>query len=920
MLKIYDIKTEYLTSPVGIDQLYPRLSWKLRSDRRGVIQKSYQITAWSEDQTVWDSGVIQSEESVGIRYAGKALESRQKIFWSVEVCVQDETGSVEKAQSGAVCFEMGLLERSDWKAKWIEPEVEVEADERKPVPYLRKSFEVKPGLIAARIYQTAHGLYHFWINGKSGTEDCFKPGLTSYYYRIQYQVYDITNLVKEGSNVWSVMLGDGWWRGITGGTVKNNYGYKLHLLGQIELTYADGTKETVVTDENFKHATGGLLASDMLMGDIYDAALEPVEWMMPGFDDSAWPNVHLAEEHIDSDLIATRSVPVREKETFKAKEFRDIKGNRILDFGQNIAGYVKMKLRGCKPGQEITLIHGEEMRDGVFSIANVNKTLIPVDSFQQVTYRCKGLDLEEYCPLFAIFGFRYVFIKDYEGKIYPEDFSAVAVYSDMSLTGDFHCSNELINKLVENSCWSQKGNFMDVAVDCPTRERNAWTGDNQVYVKTAADFMDVYTFYEKWLQDQALEQFASGKVGITFPSTSSVHNPSSLEGAKKFSPMAELAGPSGNGTIGEDSVGWGDSAVWLPYMIYLCYGDKQILKNQYETARKWVDYMLTCAKEHNELYEDLPQYHTFGEDGILDAEYIYDTRMHYGEWNEPKQEDIAAEDGDAPDVGAILAQWFKEGKPLVATAYMKRSAENLAHMAEILDKKEDRKKYGDIARRIESVYEKYFITDEGVIEPGHQAAYVRALAMNLCSGEKRKKVIENLIREIEENEYCLNTGFLSTPFLLPVLVDCGYPEIAYKILEQTESPSWLYTVKKGATTIPESWFAIDGHEESLNHYSYGAVCDFLFSYVAGIRPEFNHPGYKEYVLQPTWGGSLTAAEASYETLYGVIVSGWKIDQDKAIYYCRIPENTRARLKLLEHEIHILGSGKHEFTVKIQHEK
>lgn len=909
MLRIYYLRTEYLTNPVGVDAVHPRFSWKLDSDKKGVFQKSFHIIAKTEGEIVWDSGMVISEENLRIPYEGKALKSRQQVVWNVRVMAVDENGNTEEAESEDAFFEMGLLREEDWNAKWIEPEKEADPEARKPAPYLRREFEVKPGLKSAKLYQSAHGLYEFWLNGVCPTEEKFKPGLTSYYHRLQYQIAEITDYLTVGKNCWAVMLGDGWWRGTTGGTVKNNFGYKLHYFGQIELTYEDGTRETIGTDEQFRHSVGAMRASDMMMGDIYDARLEPEGWKMAGFDDRGWENVHLTEEHADAKLIPCRGVPVREKETFLPKEFIDKKGKRILDFGQNIAGYVRMKLRNTKPGQTILLIHGEDVKDGCFTQENIKQTNLKVKEFQEVTYICKGARIEEYCPLFSVFGFRYVCLEGYDDEIQPGDFTAAAVYSDMPETGKFTCSNPLINKLVENSRWSQKGNFLDVPVDCPTRERNAWTGDNQIYVRTAADFMDVYSFYEKWMQDQAIEQYASGKVGITFPSTSSVHNPEELERTKKDNPMSAPAGPEGNGSLGEDCAGWGDSAVWIPYMLYLCYGDIRILENQYLTAKKWVDYMLVCAKEHNSLYEDQPQYHHYSEDGELDADYIYDTRMHYGEWQEPIPKE-PSKGGEKESLADVFMRMIREGKPKVATAYMCRSSENTAHMAEILGFKEEADKYHKIADKIRKIYETYLIAEDGVIEPGHQAAYVRVLAMNLCSGEKREKVIRQLLHEIETNDYKLNTGFLSTPFLLPVLADCGYPEIAFRILEQTENPGWLHAVVLGATTILESWDGMDVHDASYNHYSYGAVCEFLFSYVAGIRPEFAHPGFKEFTLKPLMGGSLTEAKAVFESQYGTIWSEWKRDGEKWKYYCRVPTNTRARIVLPDRREYTVGSGEY----------
>lgn len=319
--------------------------------------------------------------------------------------------------------------------------------------------------------------------------------------------------------------------------------------------------------------------------------------------------------------------------------------------------------------------------------------------------------------------------------------------------------------------------------------------------------------------------------------------------------------------------------------------------------------MLANAKEHNSFYEKEPHYHTYT-DGVLDAEYIYDTKIHYGEWQEPIESMKFS--GDATEA---FMRMMKEGKPLVATAYMARSAENVADMARELGKEADAEFYHNVSEKIKAVYAKYLIGDDGVIEPGHQAAYVRALAFDLC-GEKREAVERQLVKEIKENQYHLNTGFLSTPFLLPVLCNMGREDLAFRILEQTDYPSWLHPVLLGATTIPESWNSFDVHQASYNHYSYGAVCEFLFSYVAGIRPCSDKVGYQEFVLKPICGGTLSHAKGTYESLYGTIVSEWVLENDGFHYSCVIPPNTCATLILPDGRKEKLLSGYFETVVRM----
>ena len=756
----------------------------------------------------------------------------------------------------------------------------------KLVPVFRRHFEVHKAVENALLRLTAHGIYEAELNGMGVTENRFLPGLTSYYTRIQVQAYDVTALLREGGNELLVTVGDGWWRW------NNNFGYTLSLRGELDLRYTDGSAETLSTDESWEVGLGPVVHTDLQRGESYDARLEPHDWL----------KASLCTEHTKGTLIENQGVPVREKERFSGSPMRDAAGRLVIDFGQNIAGYVHMTFRNTKRGQTVHLKHGEGLdKDGKFSTANCDGGRA---EFQEITYICKGAEVEEYTPHFAVFGFRYVLVEGIEDA----DFEAIAVYSDMEETGDFRCSNELINKLVENARWSQKGNFLDVPVDCPTRERNAWTGDAMIYCRTAAYFMDVQQFFKKWLCDQTIEQYASGKVGITFPSTSSVHNPEELKAVQAKDPAMALAGPSGEGNIGEDSVGWGDSAVWIPYQMYLIYGDVEFLKEHYDTAKKWVEFSLRCMKEQNPLYADKPWY------ANGDGDYIYDTRFHYGEWNEPLPPapeviELFAKGGTAADYVTHMAKY---GKPEVATAYTRRSCDNLAHMARLLGKDEDAAHYAALSERIKAAYDKYLIGPDGAIQPGHQAAYIRALALDMVSEEKKPLVIAQLKRELEAANYHLNTGFLSTVYLLPTLCDNGLVDEAFRVLEQTGAPGWLHPITLGATTMLENWNGMDVFRDSFNHYSFGAVCQFLFEYVAGIRPTFQAPGFKEFELCPILGGSLTWAEGSYQTRYGTIESHWEREGKRFVYTCTVPEGTTARLALPDGSAKTLRAGTYRF--------
>lgn len=911
MIQIVNLKTEHKRNPIGIDAQAPRFSWQIQSDERNVMQYAYHLVVWSEgEHTVYDSGYVESDQSQNVRYQGLKLNSGQRLHWSVNVWTSSEDGYQESGSETAY-FEMGLLNETDWKAEWIEPEGNLDPEKCEPSPYLRKCFFVKQGLRYARLYQSAQGLYEFWLNGESGCDEVFKPGFTSYYHRIQYQVYDVTRLLTEGVNSWAVVLGDGWWRGTVGGMFRHNFGYKLAYIGQLVLEYEDGTTEIVGTDSTWRTATGGILSSDMRAGDVYDARLEPDNWKMSDYDDSQWFPVHLAaDKHaVKTNLIPSRSVPVKEMEHFRPTVFRDKNNDWILDFGQNIAGYVSMCLHDCRPGQKIELEHGEDIKDGCFNLENIDGMFLITDgkqmNFQKVIYYAAGRKEESYCPMFSVFGFRYVRIRGYE-KPKPEEFTAIAVYSDCEETGWFTCSNALINKLVDNSRWSQKGNFLDVPTDCPTRERSPWSGDSQVYARTASLFMDVYPFFEKWMQDLNLEQMSNGKIANTFPSTNTLQNEAELERLKQKQEFTNAFGPLAlehleTGNITDGSAGWGDTATITPWTMYLCYGDPQIIENQYESAKKWVDYMFSCAKNPSadpERIEKAPEYHTYT-DGVLDADYMWDTCFQWGEWLEP-------------DVDYSLdfsPEGIAKTDPEVPTAYMAYSSELVSKMAGILGKRQDEQFYHEKAEKVKGVFRKYFIKEDGVIRKGRQAPHVRALQFDLVDEGRKQKVAEVLNQCVIENDYHLNTGFLSTPFLLNQLAENGYTETAYRVLEQTSSPGWLYPVTLGSTTILETWKGMEEHASSYNHYSYGAICDFLFSYTAGVQLDRNAPGYKHFYIKPQPGGSLTEAEAIYQSVYGKIRSAWKKSKGNHIsYQITIPANTTATVILPNQEEFELGSG------------
>jgi alpha-L-rhamnosidase len=571
-------------------------------------------------------------------------------------------------------------------------------------------------------------------------------------------------------------------------------------------------------------------------------------------------------------------VPIRKKEVFHPREIiKTPKGETVIDFGQNLAGIARMKVIGER-GTEIVLSHGETLdKDGNFTMENITKDQKP--RFQEDHYILKGQGVEEFEPRFTVHGFRYVKVDGYPGQLSPEDFSAIAIYSDMESTGTFNCSNPQLNQLHQNVVWSMKGNFLDIPTDCPQRERAGWVGDAQIFAPSAAFLMDTRAFFGKWLKELSLEQYPDGMVGNFVP------NPHKLVKSGTVA-LAKLI---------DGAAGWADAAVLVPWSQYQAFGDVQVLENQYASMKAWVDFVERKTHKTNVSTALNPRY-------WLDADFrrrvklLWDTGYHWGEWLEPGQDLIR---------GGLFLGLLKRllkneifGVSVVSTAYFANSTRILSQTATLLGKTKDAEKYRTLTEKVKAAYVETYIAEDGRIEPDRQSSYVRVLAFDLAPEKLKPAIVENLVRLIRAAGKHVGTGFLSTVFLCEVLAEYGHLELAYELLNQETNPSWLYAIKKGATTIWEKWDAVaeDGTAtSSLNHYSPGAVVNYLHRKVAGI--EAIEPGYKRFSIHPMPGGGLTSAKASYESVHGLISSEWEKENGVMRLNVTIPANTRAVITL-----------------------
>lgn len=838
--RVDELVCEYHTNPIGIDVQKPRLSWKIFSDKENVSQVAYEIRVADSPSSlnkasrqIWNSGKVNSSQSVNVEYQGAELESAQRLYWQVRIW--DNQNKATKWSEPAF-WETGLLSPAQWSASWITMENEKEMEGSKPCHYLRKEFPTTKKIKSARIYVSALGLYELYLNGEKVGDELFTPGWTSYNKRIQYQTYDVTNKLKERNSLGAI-LGDGWYRGNIGfRNQRNYYGDKLALIAQLRITYTDGTNETIGTDESWKATTGPLIFSDIYNGETYDARLEMPGWTTASFDDSNWGKVTKLD-HPKNILIAPQGVPVRAVEEIEPIEIITTpQGETVFDMGQNMVGWVRLTVNGNR-GHTVTLKFAEVLdRDGNFYTDNLRAA--------KVTdyYILKGDGEEVYEPTFTFHGFRFVKIENFPGTPQLDDITGVVIYSDMEPTGDFACSEPLINQLQHNIQWGQKGNFLDVPTDCPQRdERLGWTGDAQVFAPTAAFNFNVAPFYIKWMKDVAADQGPDGKVNHVVPDV--------------------LNGAGG-------STAWADAAIIVPWQTYLAYGDKRILEVQYPSMAAWVNYMKGRA----------------GDDLLWIGDF------HYGDWLA-----FATTRSDYP--GATTE------KDLIATAYFSYSSGLLAKIAKVLGKTADAAMYSDLSERVKQAFINEYVTPSGRLVSHTQTAYSLALAFDLLPQNLISKAAEYLAGDVQKFKH-LTTGFVGTPLLCKTLSKHGYEDLAFMLLNRKEYPSWLYPVTQGATTIWERWdgqkpdgtFQNPGMN-SFNHYAYGAIGEWLYNYVAGIQIDPDEPGYKHFFLAPHPGGGLNYAKAVYKSMYGEIKSDWKIEENQMVYDVTIPANTSATVTL-----------------------
>ncbi|MFC3803012.1 family 78 glycoside hydrolase catalytic domain [Cohnella sp. GCM10012308] len=842
-LQAVRLRTEYLEDPLGIDTLAPRLGWTLSDagGRRGAAQTAYRILAASsperlaaDEGDLWDSGIAVSASSAHVSYEGAALHAGQPVWWKVQV--RDERGDWGAWSDGAR-WSVGLLSRGEWEGIWIGRKIGRKPTREQPLPavYLRRRFASRAGVRRATVYATALGLYRLHLNGRRIGQDALAPEWTDYHVRVQYQTYDVTELLQEGDNALAVTLGHGWYTGYIGMYGYQKYGMDPSFLLQLNIKYEDGTTQSVCTDETWRASYGPIVAADIQMGETHDARLAEPQWEQPTFEDAAWA---LATRMYDYRglVVAQMSPPIRVTQELAPAEVRLLsEGRALVDMGQMTSGYLRVVFEAAE-GVQYTLRYAEALDEqGELYTANLRYAR------QTDAYICVGDGRETFEPLFTYHGYRYVEISGGPTPR-PEDIVGVVVHSALPEAGTLETSDPLVNRLLSNIRWTQRANYMSVPTDCPQRdERHGWTGDAQIFARTAAYNMDVSAFLAKWLTDLDDGQRPTGAYTDFAPFI--------------FGPKTEF---DNDFTYTHTaSSGWADAPPIIAKLLHELYGDREVLRRHYPALRRWMAFNETLYPDG--IRRDAPQ---------------------YGDWlslPERPYEEAKAE------LGWLIDTLSTTPYDVFGTAYYADGAAIMADIARELGEIADAERYSALHEKIKQAFQREFVDGDGRIKGDTQTVYAMALAWDLLSPVQRETAMARLTGKIESAGVMAATGFHGTRLVMDVLSDGGREDLAFGLLTRKAYPSWLYSVLQGATTIWERW---DGWTEergfqrpgmnSLCHYAFGAVGEWIYKHVGGIAPDPAAPGFGRAIVRPRPLGGFTWARCGYDSIRGRYEVDWRL--------------------------------------------
>ncbi len=852
------LQCEYIEHPLGIDIEKPRFSWVVHDPKRGALQSAWQVIVSSKKENLqqntgdmWDSGKISSSQQLNVVYDGKPLTSSTRYFWKIRTW--DADGQVSP-YSEAAWFETALMDNNDWKAQWIgdgseAPSQREDFYDEIPAPIFRKEFSLEKPVKSARLYITGLGYYEAYLNGTKVGDHVLDPGWTNYGKRVLYSTYDVSGQLKNGDNAMGLMLGNGWYNPLPLGLFRRFNLREFLTIGQpkfiaqMQITFEDGTTQTLVSDTDWKASTGPILKNNVYLGEVYDARKEQEGWRQPGFDDTHWQKA-VAVDEPGGRMLAQMAPPIRVTRVLEPVAVTQPEpGVHVFDLGQNFAGWIRLRLEG-EAGTKVKLRYGELLYEngrvnGMTTVAGHIKEAwnlsggpgSPKTAYQEDTYIMKGGGVETFQQKFGFHGFRYVEVTGYPGELTAESLEGLRLNSDLPKVGTFACSNELFNKIQEITEWSMLSNVFSIQSDCPAREKFGYGGDIVTAAEAYIYNFDMANFYRKTVRDFQDDVRSNGGLPETAP-----YNGIDTEG------FGEGSGP----------IGWQLAHPFVVKQLYQYYGDRQIVDEQYTTVVNMIEFLRTQAQDN------------YIERGI----------------------------GDHVSISY-------KAVPLTSTAFYYHIVKLGAEFAGIIDKAEDKRKYETLAQEIkQSFIDRFYHPETGVLDTAiTQANQVFGLYYDLVPAEDREKVLEVLVEDVmETNEGHISTGIFGTKMIWNVLQDYEQNDVAYEMVNQRDYPGYGYMIENGATTLWEHWDK-SRNQNSKNHPMFGSVSEWFYKAILGINPAPDAVGFDKVIIAPKVVGDLTWAEGSYRSVRGEITSAWKIENNEFKYTLTIPGNTTAKVIL-----------------------
>jgi alpha-L-rhamnosidase len=842
-LQVNNLRCEHLVNPIGIDQLQPRFSWRMETDRKNTRQAAYRYFLGTDSAGVatgkavyWGSEKIMSAANL-VTYQGKPLTPYTRFYWRVEIW---ESGNVTPLSSAVVYFETGLMDQKNWKGIWISDTRDVQL---KAAPYFRKGFALSKPIRSARAYIAAAGLYELSINGQKAGNHRLDPMFTRYDRRNLYVTYDVTALLQNGENAVGVLLGNGWY---------NHQSTAVWYFHQapwrarptfcldLRITYQDGTVETISSGKGWKTTTGPIIFNSIYTGEHYDARLELGEWDRPGYDDSQWKGtINRAAPALN--IVAQTMEPIRDVEQIAARSMTRVDSLvYVFDLGRNIAGVSRITVRGAA-GTVLRVKHGERLfKNGRVDLSNIVGHYRPTDDkdpFQTDIYTLSGKGEETFMPRFNYKGFQYIEVTASAPiEISRNSLTAWFMHSDLSVAGTIRSSNPMLNKIWEATNNSYLSNLFGYPTDCPQREKNGWTGDAHINIETGLYNYDAITIYEKWMADHRDEQQPNGILPCIIPT-------------------------SGWGYESGHGPDWTSTIAIIPWNLYLFYGDSKALADCYAPIKRYIDYI-------NSIYPT----------GL--------TSWGLGDWV-PVKSNASVE--------------------LTSTAYYYASTVILAKAAKLFGKTNDQVFYSALSEKIKRAFNaKYFNSTTGIYGTGIQTEMSVPLYWGLVPAEQIDRVAANLARRVEEDGNKLDVGLLGTKAILNALSEHGYGDLAYRLATSDKYPSWGYWIANGATTLYENWPLDAQNDISMNHIMFGEIGAWLYKGIGGIKPDERKPGFKNVLLEPHFVEGLDMFEASHEGPYGQVLSAWKKEGKLIKWQVTIPPNSTATIQLPGRKVSLEG--------------